>query len=162
MLGTHLSSSVKESARFATLQALCWTSQKSDMLTYSANRQHLLFILGFFYLLNFFFFFFKLCDWSCHLHAYTLYPLCKIQWDVYGICALTFIMDLGHGQAFFFNVNLEYYNKNGAQLLMKTKPHPLTLCDCGLNTSHMNLFRNSSYSLVKHKLVLNRFFISPP
>lgn len=51
------------------------------------------------------------------------------------------------GRLSFFNVNLEYYNKNGAQLLMKTKPHPLTLCGCGLNTSHMNLFRNYSYSL---------------
>jgi len=65
-------------------------------------------------------------------------------------------MDLGHGQAFFFNVNLEYYNKNGAQLLMKTKPHPLTLCDCGLNTSHMNL----SYRLViVFKLIFHIAFI---
>lgn len=54
---------------------------------------------------------FKPCNESYHLHAYTLI-LCKIQWDVYWICALTFIMVLGHGQTlFFFNVNLEYYNK---------------------------------------------------
>lgn len=106
------------------------------MLILSANRQHLLFIQGCFYLLVLLSF---VIDHATSMPI--LYPLCKIQWDVYGICALTFIMDLGHGQTFFFfNVNLEYYNKNGAQLLMKTKPHPLTLCDCGLNTSHTSTY----------------------
>lgn len=55
------------------------------------------------------------------------------------------------GRLSFFNVNLEYYNKNGAQLLMKTKHHPLPLCDCGLNTSHINLFRNLPYFLFRQK-----------
>lgn len=70
---------------------------------------------------------------SCHLHAYTFtLSVKKIRWDVYWICALTFIMVLRHGQTFFLSVNLEYnkYKLRTAFDETKIPSHLCTLCCC--------------------------------